>query len=255
MERMIVHDGKIMLFPEFKEIPKDSVLGLKFIIRKGKESIKEFEREIKAMEAACKRYEEMAEKGILTAGQSVAHNEIRLAKLQLTKINRENEIKRFEVDLEIAEVNERRSMIAEELAKLTESSKEIVPSENIEPTETKAQILTATLFEYDFFELQTVKELSKKSQETLIEMIAGKGLPYSIAMFEYLGFLKYLAIDHFQSKYELNKAISKWLNSDISGRSVKGNISVLFNGSKENRAKYTAHLHRETVKNDYQKLK
>ena len=100
-----------------------------------------------------------------------------------------------------------------------------------------------------------VKKLSEPNKQSLVELISTNGLPYSIAMFDFLGFLKHIESEHFKTKYKLNKEVTKWFNSDKDGRAVKGNISSLSDYSTENKSKYTAHTHKETVKKDYQKLK
>jgi len=122
-------------------------------------------------------------------------------------------------------------------------------------TETKTDKLKAELGKYGFFELSKVKQLSEPNKQKLIELISSKGLPYSIAMFEFLDFLKHIEREYFKTKGILNKEVAKWFNSDKDGRSVKGNISSLSDYSTENKSKYTAHTHKETVKTDYQKLK
>lgn len=122
-------------------------------------------------------------------------------------------------------------------------------------TETKTDKLKAELGKYGFFELPMVKQLSEPNKQSLIELISTNGLPYSIAMFEFLGFLKHIEKEHFKLKYKMNKEVAKWFNSDKEGRSVKGNISSLSVKSTENKSKYTAHTHKENVKTDYQKLK
>lgn len=121
-------------------------------------------------------------------------------------------------------------------------------------TETKTDKLKEVLGKYGFFELPKVKQLSEPNKQSLVELISTNGLPYSIAMFEYLGFLKHIENKHFRTKYQLNKEVANWFNSDKEGRAVKGNISSLSEYSTENKSKYTAHTHKETVKTDYQKL-
>lgn len=121
--------------------------------------------------------------------------------------------------------------------------------------ETKTDKLKAELGKYGFFELPKVKQLSEPNKQSLVELISTNGLPYSIAMFEYLGFLKHIENEHFKTKYKLNREVANWFNSDKDGRAVKGNISSLSDYSTENKSKYTAHTHKETVKADYQKLK
>ncbi len=137
-------------------------------------------------------------------------------------------------------------------------SNSISSTENVlTPTqsETKSNLLREELGKYGFYELPMIKQLSDRSKQKLIELVIQKGLPYSIAMFEFLGFLKHIKNEHFKTKYQLNKEVAKWFNSDKEGRAVKGNISSLSDYSKENKNKYTAYIHKDAVKNDYKKLK
>jgi hypothetical protein len=120
-------------------------------------------------------------------------------------------------------------------------------------TETKSNKLKAELGKYGFFELKKVKQLSEPNKQNLVELINTEGLPYSIAMFEYLAFLKHLKAEHLTTDYKLFKAISEWF--DVSERAVKGNIYVLNQFSEENRKRYTADQHKQIVQNDYEKLK
>lgn len=122
-------------------------------------------------------------------------------------------------------------------------------------TETKTERIKAELGKYGFFGLPKVKQLSEPNKQNLVELISANGLPYSIAMFDFLGFLKHLETEYFETKLKLNKEVAKWFNSDKDGRHVKGNISVLSDFSRENKDKYTAHIHKEKVNTDYQNLK
>ncbi len=119
--------------------------------------------------------------------------------------------------------------------------------------ETKTDKFKAELGEYGFFELSKVKQLSEPNKQSLIELISTNDLPYSIAMFEYLAFLKHLKAKHFTTDYELFKAVAKWF--EVNERAVKGNIYVLNERSKENRTRYTADQQKQTVQKDYEKLK
>lgn len=121
--------------------------------------------------------------------------------------------------------------------------------------ETKKDKLKSELGKYGFFELSKVKMLSDSGKQSLIELISENGLPYGIAMLDFLGFIRHVKDEYFETSYKLNKEISKWFNSDIQGRAVKGNISSLSDYSNENKTKYTAHIHKESVKMDYKKLK
>lgn len=123
----------------------------------------------------------------------------------------------------------------------------------LEKGQAKSDKLRSELDRYNFFELVSVNQISTENQTKLVELISSKKIPYAIAMFDFLGFLKYLEKEYFPLKYKLNIEISKWLNSD--SRTIKGNISSLLKNTTENKRRYTAHLHNETVVNDYQNLK
>jgi hypothetical protein len=120
---------------------------------------------------------------------------------------------------------------------------------------TKSEKLQSELDKYGFFELELVKQLSQINKERLMDFINSNKLPYRIALFDYLDFFLHLEKEHFKTKDQLYKGVSKWLEADVSGRTVKGNISSLLEYSGENKDRYTAHIHKETVKEDYQKLK
>lgn len=124
-----------------------------------------------------------------------------------------------------------------------------------QPIKTKADILKEQLSQYGFFELEKVKILSGQNKVSIIEKIAESGLPYAIAMFDYLQFISYLEKKHFDSKYKLNREVSKWFDSDKEGRAVKGNISSLLKNTTENKDRYTAYKHKENVIKDYEQLK
>lgn len=132
---------------------------------------------------------------------------------------------------------------------ITPLLKALPPQQN----ETKTDKLKAELGKYGFFELSKVKQLSEPNKQSLIELISTNDLPYSIAMFEYLGFLKHLKAEHFTADYKLFKVVSKWF--EVAERAVKGNIYVLNEHSKENRTRYTADQQKQTVQKDYEKIK
>jgi hypothetical protein len=122
-----------------------------------------------------------------------------------------------------------------------------------EKTETKTDKLKARLGEYGFFELPMVKQLSTENQQRLIELISAKGLPYTIAMIEHLGFLKHLKAEHYSAETKLFKAVANCFGG--TDRAVKGNYYVLNEFSNENRTRYTADQHKQTVQKDYEALK
>jgi hypothetical protein len=121
------------------------------------------------------------------------------------------------------------------------------------PEQTKTDKLKAELGKYGFFELSKVKQLSEPNKQSLVELININGLPYGIAMFEYLGFIKHLKAEHFAADYKLFKAVAKCFN--VTDRAVKGNFYVLNKFSKENRTRYTADKQWQTVQKNYEALK
>lgn len=156
----------------------------------------------------------------------------------------------FEGDL-VAQLLKSCENIIETLNELNTLEK-VLPSQ---PIKTKTEILKEQLSKYGFFELEKVKTLSEQSKGSIIEKIAESGLPYAIAMFDYLQFISYLEKKHFDSKYKLNREVSKWFDSDKEGRAVKGNISSLLINTTENKNRYTAYKHKESVIKDYELLK
>lgn len=124
-----------------------------------------------------------------------------------------------------------------------------------EQLKTKALILSESLYEYGFFKLNKLKQLSEKSQNILIQLLSDNKLPYAMAMFDYLDYFTYLEKNHFTTKYKLYIEVSKWFNSDKEGRAVKGNVNSLLKNSTENKSRYTAFKHKEKVIRDYEELK
>jgi len=120
-------------------------------------------------------------------------------------------------------------------------------------TETKTDKLKSDLSDFGFFELPKVKQLSEPNKQKLIELISKNDIPYIIAMFEYLGFLKYLKDEHFLTNDNLFKGVSKWFG--LNPRTIKGNIYVLNEFSKEDRTRYTANQQKQTVQKNYEALK
>lgn len=122
-----------------------------------------------------------------------------------------------------------------------------------QPIETKTDKFKSELDKYGFFELPKVKQLSEPNKQSLIELISSNPMPYGIAMFDFLGFLNHLTARHFTTGTKLFKEVAKWF--EVADRSVKGNIGVLNEVSGEDRRRYTADQHKQTVQKDYQKLK
>ncbi|WP_027388262.1 hypothetical protein [Chryseobacterium gregarium] len=126
--------------------------------------------------------------------------------------------------------------------------------DNPEQQKTKSQLLSENLDTYGFFELEKLKNISDKNKNILIQLLIENKLPYVVAMLDYLEYFTYLEKNHFKSKYKLYIEVSRWFNSDKDGRAIKGNISSLLNSSTENKSRYTAFKHKESVNRDYEKL-
>ena len=119
---------------------------------------------------------------------------------------------------------------------------------------TKSEKLTKKLNNYGFAKLEMVASLSKNAKNKLLNILVLHKLPYNIAMLNYLGFLDFVKKEYCDSyDNRLHKKIAKILEKDE--RSVRGNTNVLNSNSKESRSQYTAHLHEEEVKRDYELLK
>jgi len=116
----------------------------------------------------------------------------------------------------------------------------------------KSHILQESFRLNGFFELKKIKELQIDKIDILFDEIYCNDLPFKIAMMDYLGFLKHLSTQYFNTKAELNKFLAK--NFNTTDRSVKGNINVLGIYSKEDKERYTAHLFIEKVEKFYQTL-
>lgn len=119
----------------------------------------------------------------------------------------------------------------------------------------KSNLLRAKLEQYGFYNLPMVLSLDEAGQARLVDLICESSIPYNLALFDYLGFIKYLQSEYFGTKSKMYVELAIWFHSDKSGRAIKGNLSTLSSKSTENREKYTAHLHKETVIFDYEKLK
>lgn len=118
----------------------------------------------------------------------------------------------------------------------------------LDPVEEKLKYFKAQLNDHGFFNLTAVDMLSDNSKYNLIKTIFTKGLPYAIAMFDYLDFFKILG-ELYINKNMIHREVSNWFNSDE--RSIRGYINVLNITSKEDKDKYTTRDYKEIVENDY----
>lgn len=124
-----------------------------------------------------------------------------------------------------------------------------------EPKDKKAKKINSSLVEYGFYTLEKVEILTDKSKEKIIEQISERGLPYAVAMLDYLGFFNHLLNKYCHTKERMYKVASEIISEKDSSRAIKGNLNTLNINSKEDRERYTAHQYSENVENYYQQLK
>lgn len=122
-----------------------------------------------------------------------------------------------------------------------------------ECTISKNKTLFDNLFTLDFWNLFKTKSLSHDSQSKLIELLVLNETPYSIAMFEYVGFFRYLESEKRLTKTDIFKKLAAIF--ECSKDCIKGNYYALDEHSKYDKSRYTSHLHKEKVKTDYHSLK
>lgn len=113
--------------------------------------------------------------------------------------------------------------------------------------------LKDNLSNYGFYDLPMIKSLTYSKKEELILIMSSKSVDYCIAMFDYLGYIKHLKPQYFESVKELNTEIATWLGSNE--RTIQGLISILKPNSKEKKNEYKSYLEVENVKNDYNRIK
>lgn len=118
---------------------------------------------------------------------------------------------------------------------------------------TKFETLKSNLYNKGFYELSKFKTLSPDSQLKLIDLMILNGTPYSMAMFDYVGFFRYLESEKQLTKTDIFKRLAAIF--DCSKDCIKGNYYSLDEHSKYDKKRYTSHLHKEKVKIDYHSLK
>jgi hypothetical protein len=136
---------------------------------------------------------------------------------------------------------------------LKETDDQLQEQNSIKPT--KADILKERLTEYGFYDLHAISSINKVGKSSLIEKMSKQGLPYSVALLDHVGFIQHFLDYHCESRSNMHKTIATWFTKDKTGRSVKGNLSTLVSSSKEDKKRYTAYKHKETVKIDIDLLK
>jgi len=135
------------------------------------------------------------------------------------------------------------------------SPPEIKKTATQKPLKTRTDILKENIRKYGFFKLGKVIILSEQNQNELISKISKNKLPYAIAMFDYLGFINLLEKDYFIIKRKMEIEVSGWFAPSKDGRPARGNINSLSENTKEDKKRWTAHKHKETVNKDYHFLK
>ena len=128
------------------------------------------------------------------------------------------------------------------------------PKESEEQTnQSNSARIKKELLNFGFLKLTMTKDLSAIAVEKLIGFICQNQVPYQIAMFDHLGFIKHIEKEYGTSKKDLYNNLADILICTT--RSIKANINVLLPYSKENRKRYTAYLYKDIVRKDYQKIK
>jgi hypothetical protein len=110
-----------------------------------------------------------------------------------------------------------------------------------------------SLFVLEFWNLPKTKNLSNDGQSKLIDLLVLNGIPYKVAMFDYIGFFKFLENEKSLTKSKIHKTISSIL--DCTADNIKCNMLALLDYSTIDKDRYTSHKHKEKVKIDYHLLK
>jgi hypothetical protein len=103
MNKIEARNGKLFLMPDNTEISKNSVLGIKYLIREGERLLKQAQKEVEASEKMCDFLRQKAIQGTITANESLAVQDRILAESILNRNSIEKEIEDLKFSLEIAE--------------------------------------------------------------------------------------------------------------------------------------------------------
>lgn len=106
---------------------------------------------------------------------------------------------------------------------------------------------------YNFTGLPKVAVLTNQYQTRLIRHMLGEGVPYTVAMLDFLGYPNYLKTTYRLNKEQLYKHVSKALDP-VAVRTIKGNFLVLNPGSNEDKNKYTSWTYDDEVEKFYTSL-
>lgn len=106
---------------------------------------------------------------------------------------------------------------------------------------------------YNFTGLPKVAALTDQYQTRLIRHMLGEGVPYTVAMLDFLGYPTYLKTTYRMNKEQMYKHVSKALDP-VAVRTIKGNFLVLNPDSNEDKDKYTSWTYDEEVEKYYKSL-
>lgn len=117
----------------------------------------------------------------------------------------------------------------------------------------KYTVFMGEVANYNFTSLPKVAALAAQQQTRLIRHMLGEGVPYTIAMLDFLGYPQYLKSNYGMTREAMYRHVSKALDP-VAQRTVKGNFLVLNSDSKEDNAKYTAWTYDKEVEKFYNAL-
>jgi hypothetical protein len=103
MNRIEARNGKLYLMPDNTEISKNSVLGIKYLIKEDEGLLKQAQKEVEDNEKMCAFLRQKAIQGTATANESLAIQDRILAESILKRNRIETEIEDLKFSLEIAE--------------------------------------------------------------------------------------------------------------------------------------------------------
>lgn len=147
--------------------------------------------------------------------------------------------------------------LSKQIKSLNDKPAKVISNSNFIDTtqkENKFETLKSNLYNNGFLELSKVRSLSHDGQSKLFELLVLNETPYNVAMFEFLGYFKYLNNELGLTNTKIHTKLSAFFNVDE--QTIKCNMLVLNEKSKlRENIRYTSHNHKEKVKTDYYLLK
>lgn len=116
--------------------------------------------------------------------------------------------------------------------------------------------LKLELKKYGFFNLGLIKKLTPDQQDVLFMKINSETIAYKIAMLEFLGFIKHLDSQIFNTRSKLYIEVGKWFY--CSERTIKGHLLAFNPRSNERNStknNFNAYTYRDIVEEYYELLK